>query len=617
MDTNHYLKAAALSCATLFSGLAGANVYDQPSTYKSWAMFRNLTKASYETKLDEYKDKGFRPVDVEIRSGSRWDVIFRKNTSGQKWIIKTTLTHQQFSEKWKAYRDAGYRLMDFETYTKEGTRFYAGIWLENSENVAWASYRNLSKQQFLEKQTSLKNSGMLPIDLEVYKSGSGLKYAGIWAKNTSNRQSKLFLSVESSSFSAHFKAQTDAGYRILDHNAYSSGGKTYFAPIWIKDGIKTLARRDMSSKGFTNYFRKFSDLGYRLEDVETYKVGADTRYAGVWIENVTRMTRWAKKSKTDQLIKSYLAANPAKGLTVAVSVKGKTTFKRGYGFYDSDMFAFSSTVYRLASISKAVSGTLGFILENRGDLDLDNDVGDYLDELPNFHSYTLGDLLTNRSMVRHYISNDPVNSAGQVANAWEATELFMDDALVVNSTGYNYSTHGYTVFAAAVEEATSRSFCWNLAARLSNRHGLSTLKCENRSSPVAYRSSLYRVNGSGDVVSTSADNLSWKYAGGGMEASALDLMKFANLLIKNRILPSQDVTEMTTRPDSSANYAYGWDVGSNDGNAVFAKSGGQRGSRTHLRVYPDKEIVIVLMANTAGSGSQMVSLARDIAKEIY
>ena len=144
--------------------------------------------------------------------------------------------------------------------------------------------------------------------------------------------------------------------------------------------------------------------------------------------------------------------------------------------------------------------------------------------------------------------------------------------------------------------------------------GLSTLKCENRRRANYERSELYWLDGN-TLRTASADNLSWKYAGGGMEASPFDLMKFGEKLDKRRILSRNSLSDMTTAPDNANNnYAYGWDLGSHNGFSWYAKSGGQRGSRTYMRVYPDQNLVIVLMANTRGSG--LSTLTRDIALEV-
>jgi hypothetical protein len=67
---------------------------------------------------------------------------------------------------------------------------------------------------------------------------------------------------------------------------------------------------------------------------------------------------------------------------------------------------------------------------------------------------------------------------------------------------------------------------------------------------------------------------------------------------------------MWTPPDGLANYALGWDTGSESGTPVVAKSGEQTGSRSYIRIYPDAEIVIALISNQRGHN--LPQLGRDI-----
>jgi CubicO group peptidase (beta-lactamase class C family) len=598
--------------AILGSTIALSNGYDQPSTQKSWASIRNMSKTTYEQTLDRYKKAGYRPVDVET-DGSKWAVVFRKNTEKKGWAIHTMLEDSAFSSKWSQYKSSGYRLLDFETYIKSGKRFYGGIWVKNTSGKPWASNRNMTSSQFTEKFNQYRSQGMMPIDFESYTMGSSVRYAAVWAHNTSGVQWTLNRDVSSSSASSLMTQRHRSGYRPLDVELTKVGSTMKYGMIFVKDSIKTYRVTNVNSKDYANAWRKYKDMGFRQADIEVVKTPTlGTRYSGIFLENEKTMTNWSKKNTVDSLIRTYLNNEPAKGLTAAISINGRTYFKRGYGVSNNSQNAHSGTIYRLASISKAVTGTLGFLAEDKGYLNLNAPIRGYLPGLPSFHNYSTEDLITNRSMVRHYITSDPVSSAGTVANAWDATKLFMNSSLVGGN--YNYSTHGYTIFAAALEARTNRSFCSNLTTLLTSKHGLKSLKCENRAQSNSSRSDLFSATDSGFSKRT-PDSLSWKYAGGGMEAHALDLLKFGNLVYRNRILSASDTAKMTTRPDSAANYAYGWDTGSNDGNKVFAKSGGQRGSRTHLRIYPDNGIVISLMSNT--SGDNLPQLARDIAKELY
>jgi len=69
-----------------------------------------------------------------------------------------------------------------------------------------------------------------------------------------------------------------------------------------------------------------------------------------------------------------------------------------------------------------------------------------------------------------------------------------------------------------------------------------------------------------------------------------DFQSEVSIKFLNGDIPSKtDLTTMTTAPNNAANYAYGWDTGTDSGQKVFAKSGGQPGARAYIRCYPDKK----------------------------
>ena len=164
---------ASLFVQAMTGGQAFSNPYDQPDSEHAWASFRNLNVSSYDAKLKEYKEKGYRPVDVET-DGVLWNIVFRKNTNGPAWAIHTALDNNAYSTKWKSYQSLGYRLVDFETYVKSGKRYYGGIWIKNNPKLTWGSYRNMSLSEFDKKRLDLIAKGMMPIDVEAYTMGLSL-----------------------------------------------------------------------------------------------------------------------------------------------------------------------------------------------------------------------------------------------------------------------------------------------------------------------------------------------------------------------------------------------------------------------------------------------------------
>jgi len=597
---------------------------EQSNKYVAWSSYSNLTRSQYLKKLDEHKAKNHRPIDVEILSGTKptYSVIFQKNSDSRKWAVHTQLDNKGFSKKWNYYKNKNYRLTDLASYKKGSSRYYSGIWIKNTEKLKWASYRNLSSKAFAKKFKSLSKKGYMPIDVNGYKNGSSIAYTTIWQKPKKKMKWILKRNISKNKFASYFKEFKKDGFRVYSFNSYEIKGKLNYAVIWIKDPKSTrwVFNRDMNQNEFNNKWNKYRDLGYRLSNLEVYKQKKKIRYAGLWLENSSRPS-WQPKKSVSQKVSDYLLKDAAMGFSVGVAVDGKIRYLNNWGFTDSknSIAANSRSVYRIASVSKAVTGVLAFALKDKKKLKLNRKTRKYEKRLPKRHrKHTVGDLLANRGKVRHYKDDDPATSSGTVKifkTAYSASKLFTKDKLV--SDDYLYSTHGYTLASAAMEAATKNSFCQLVQNYITKPNKLNSLACEITSNKIASRSKIYERNDKQGFTELKRLNLSWKYPGGGMESSSYDLLRFGVKLDQYKIISEKMVDEMTTRPDTKAWYAYGWDIGTSNGVSWYGKIGGQPGARTYIRIVPDKNIVVVLLANTSGDGGAIRDLGKEIANSLF
>ena len=313
---------------------------------------------------------------------------------------------------------------------------------------------------------------------------------------------------------------------------------------------------------------------------------------------------------------------------VAIVYQGKILYKRGFGDQDDDGTWYSSkTINRLASVSKAVGGVLLYKLDELGLIDPTARTSSYVDRLPTHHTHTLNDLASCRSQVTHYISGankliKPENPAStstyntavdlQYNTAIAATELFWNRLLVADAATdsatdprvldttppyYHYSTHGYTLLGAAIEHAMNVPISEMIDDYVGAGIGLPTLKVEDRRVANYFRTKVFYNN---NVVS--ADNTSWKVLGGGLEASVEEMAIFCGKLMGGEILSSANLQTMWASPDNSWSYAMGWNSlrtrNSQNVQSVM-KSGRQLGADTHLRLFPDLEMGVVVLCNTS------------------
>jgi len=369
-----------------------------------WASVRNYTSEAFAADFNTRKDD-YILLDIEVDNISgkeRVSGVWQENLDGRRWSEHRNMTSSLFNERWNEYNDAGYRLIDQESYVLGGDRYYAGIWIENLEEHAWASYRNLTSSQFSDYFELFKDTHAL-IDFEAYPMGDSIRYAGAWVENTGNTEWLLRRDLTDAEFSADFSAYKEL-YRIHDVESYQVAGEQRYAAIWIRNtnGRKWLEIRDMDAKDYRNRWLRYRDLGYRLTDFEQYETSEGLRYAGVWRQNSDRPD-WALRATVNDLAGTFLDTNSVSGLGVAIVHQGEVLYKRGFGYQDDDDTWYSAqTLNRLASVSKAVGGVLLYRLAELNQIDPLAATSDYVPDLPSHHTHTLAQLASNRSGVGHY-----------------------------------------------------------------------------------------------------------------------------------------------------------------------------------------------------------------------
>ena len=615
------LAARTLGALLLLLSLAAQASIDQPASQFGWYSWRELTPEDYQAKLDHYTAQGYRPVDFEVRSNGkerRYALVLRKEAKPPKWLLKSQLSHNEFKQLWDKQRKAGYRPVDIESHSHKGKRYYGGLWVKDGIKD-WASYRNLSSDDFTQAYEENKKKGRMPIDVDGYVDGKKLKFSGIFVKNSEKLQWSIRRNIKQGDFSSHFDDMTGQDYRLYRLSPYEYNQQLYFAAIWVKDKSprRWAAKRDMDDQEMRNAFNQYSDAGYRLEDLEAYSHKGKLRFSGVWLENDQQVTRWQHRKAVDKLIADYLDDNPSEGFSLAIWQDGKVLFRKGYGLADrsANKTAHADSVYRYASVAKAVTSVLGFMLEEDKKLTLDSKIRKLI-SLPKHHDYQLRDLLAIRSGVCHY-KNDSNTvcdgfdgtsiDLGKNTSMTSAIKLFKDEDLVTSTGTLFYSTHGYSIAGAAYEKKTKKSFNSLLDSYINQRLG-SQITCENLNTNKFDRAAIYWVDDEdGNKIKTATQqSIAWKCPGGGMEGSVMDLIKLGVGLKQNKLMKRANLERMIDPPDDQLRggnrYAYGWVVNQTSGTTNwYGKEGDQTGGRSYLRVYEDRPLVIALSGNTRGS----------------
>lgn len=312
-----------------------------------------------------------------------------------------------------------------------------------------------------------------------------------------------------------------------------------------------------------------------------------------------------------------LAAERIPGLSCAIGVGDAIPFQQGFGLADveNDVPATAATVYRLASISKPVTAVCAMQFAEQGKLDLDRSVHELVAAWPaKPWPVTTRHLLAHLGGVRHYRAGEPESSV-HYRNQTEALARFAGDPLLHEpGTAYHYSTYGFNLVAAVVEQAAGQPFAQVVRERIAAPSGAPSLQDDDVRRIIRGRAQGYVF--AGDTLQNSAllDG-SYKLGGGGLCSSAPDLVRFAQALVAGRLVQPATLAQMWTpvspRNGKASGYGLGFRVESVDGRRVVSHGGAQSRVSTLLYMLPDQQVVVVLLCNL--EKVRLLPLAQQIA----
>ena len=336
----------------------------------------------------------------------------------------------------------------------------------------------------------------------------------------------------------------------------------------------------------------------------------------------------------DRFVKRGFALGVTPGLGVAVVSEGRIVYTAALGHADVDagIPVTDSTLWYIASTSKAFTGFGVALLEAAGEVDLNAPIATLLPRAK-WHPYARPSELTLASFLSHthgLHSNFLVTSAAYTGAFPE--ERFVDLLAYADpkpTRDLEYSNLGYNVASMVI--ATKRSEGWKAYLDRAVFAPAGMNDTYHRVSGIPPRriakSHLLQADGTFRTIPFLKRDLTMNAAGGHV-ASIRDLARWTILHIDDgrldgrQIFPPQVVRrshEILGRQNRQFaffqrdGWGFGWDVGSYDGEPMVSRFGSYSGFRSHLSMLPAKRVGVVAQVNS-GPGWPLTDI---IAAYVY
>ncbi len=317
-----------------------------------------------------------------------------------------------------------------------------------------------------------------------------------------------------------------------------------------------------------------------------------------------------------EIVRASLAEQNLPGVSVAVGVDGQQVWAEGFGWADVETRVPVSprTRFRIGTASTVLtSAAVGLLLE-QDRLKLDEKIQTYVPEYPEKEwPVTLRLLMAHRAGVKNDSGDEGPLMGTHCERPADALEEFKDDALRFESgTQFRYSSYGWILMSAAVEEAANEPFLTYMRRNVFEPLGMEDTKAESATESIPNRATFYFPRFSADPkygpdVMRDIDYSC--YAGASVFLSTpTDLVRFALAITSGTLLQPATVQLLQAGQQlptgAETGYGLGWDLEtatvSGKPTPVVGHDGESLGGRVaSLMTFPELGIVVSVTSNTS------------------
>ena len=220
---------------------------------------------------------------------------------------------------------------------------------------------------------------------------------------------------------------------------------------------------------------------------------------------------------------------------IFVAQKGKVLISQGYGLADRELDVPNTpqTKYAIGSISKSLTAMAIMILQKHGQLTIQDPLCNYIADCPAaWKPITLHHLLTHTSGIHNYTDlypelKDKVNICLE-HKPEEVITYFKDLPLdFAPGSGWSYSNSGYFLLGVVIEKVSGESYEIFIQKNILQPLGMSESGYDRSSTIVKNRASGYSIDRPYyEIVNAPCDDVSLKFAHGGLYSTVIDLYKW-------------------------------------------------------------------------------------------
>ncbi|WP_350292879.1 serine hydrolase domain-containing protein [uncultured Croceitalea sp.] len=331
--------------------------------------------------------------------------------------------------------------------------------------------------------------------------------------------------------------------------------------------------------------------------------------------------------RSEAILHKLVAEKKVSGIAVSIIKHGETIFQKGFGYADIENKVFVSptrTIFRIASISKCITGLAFGKMVEEGILDFDDSFYKHVPYYPKKkYDFTLRQLASHTAGIRAYRGKEfGLNKPYDIK---ESLEVFQDDPLVFEpGKSYLYNSFDFVLLSLAMQEASGIPFEEYVKEKVLDPLGMKNsfppschpelVKASNKRLVKGLRqaqpdTTYYTKTPIGFKKALEVNNF-YKLAGGGYLSTCEDIAKLGGEILRQKLLNTETYKELLTAQlvdGNSIYYGLGFQVSEDKyGRSFMGHVGSSVGAYSNLFVYPKEELVVSILMNCTDTKVQDV-----------
>jgi serine beta-lactamase-like protein LACTB, mitochondrial len=316
-----------------------------------------------------------------------------------------------------------------------------------------------------------------------------------------------------------------------------------------------------------------------------------------------------------RLARAMLKDENLPAVSVAVAIDGRIVWAEGFGWADVEgrVAATPLTRFRIGSVSKPLTAAAAGLLHERGLLDLDAPVQQYVPAFPEKRwPITTRQLMGDVAGVRNYPNEHERLGTDQCGTTAEAMEPFAAAPLLFRpGTQHRSSTYGWVLASAVVEAAAKEPFYGFITWQVFEPLGMNDTGPDSPAGEVPNRASFYyprfATRTSLGLHPARPVDYSCFSGAGAFLSTPSDLVRFGSAMMNASLLRPDTIallqTPLQLESGASTNYGLGWNVETVDLRGAPARLVGQHanpfGGTSSLITFPDHRLAIAVTSNVS------------------